>query len=56
MIEHFPHGNKVPDALLRIGFCLERLGESERAREVFRRVREQYPGTVAARTASREDA
>jgi tol-pal system protein YbgF len=56
MIEHFPRGNKVPDALLRIGFCFQRLGESERARQIFRRVREQYPGTVAARTASREDA
>jgi tol-pal system protein YbgF len=56
MIEHFPSGNKVPDALLRIGFCFQRLGESERARQIFRRVRDQYPGTVAARTASREDA
>ena len=56
MIERFPSGNKVPDALLRIGFAYQRLGESERAREIFRRVREQYPGTVAARTASREDA
>ncbi len=56
MIERFPRGNKVPDALLRIGFAYQRLGESERARDIFRRVREQYPGTVAARTASREDA
>jgi tol-pal system protein YbgF len=56
MIERFPHGNKVPDALLRIGFAYERLGESERARRIFRRVREQYPGTVAARTAPLEDA
>jgi tol-pal system protein YbgF len=56
MIERFPHGNKVPDALLRIGFSYQRLGERERAREIFRRVREQFPGTVAARTASREDA
>jgi tol-pal system protein YbgF len=56
MIERFPHGNKVPDALLRIGFAYQRLGEIERAREMFRRVREQYPGTVAARTAPLEDA
>lgn len=56
MIQRFPQGNKVPDALLRIGFAYQRLGESERAREIFRRVREQYPGTVAARTAPLEDA
>ncbi len=42
--------------LLRIGFAYQRLGESERARQIFRRVREQYPGTVAARTAPLEDA
>lgn len=56
MIERFPDGNKVPDALLRIGFAYQRLGESERARQIFRRVREQYPGSVAARTAPLEDA
>lgn len=56
MIERFPTGNKVPDALLRIGFAYQRLGESERARQIFRRVREQFPGTVAARTAPLEDA
>ncbi|MFO0681352.1 MAG: tol-pal system protein YbgF [Sandaracinus sp.] len=55
MVERFPHGNKVPDALLRIGFAYERLGEPERAREMFRRVREQFPGTVAARSAPMED-
>jgi tol-pal system protein YbgF len=56
MIERFPQGNKVPDALLRIGFAYQRLGQGERAREMFRRVREQYPGTVAARSAPWEDA
>jgi tol-pal system protein YbgF len=56
MIQRFPQGNKVPDALLRIGFAYERLGQGERAREMFRRVREQYPGSVAARTAPWEDA
>ncbi|MEZ4337394.1 MAG: tetratricopeptide repeat protein [Sandaracinaceae bacterium] len=52
----FPHGNKVPDALLRIGLCYERMGQRERARRVFSRLRQQYPDTVAARMASREDA
>lgn len=56
LIERYPRGNKVPDALLRIGLCYERMGQRARAREVFSRLREQYPSTVAARMASREDA
>ncbi|MCB9591727.1 MAG: tol-pal system protein YbgF [Sandaracinaceae bacterium] len=56
LIERFPRGNKVPDALLRIGLCYERMGQRDRARRVFSRLRQQYPDTVAARMASREDA
>jgi tol-pal system protein YbgF len=55
LVARYPDGNKVPDALLRIGYCLQRLGDPDRARETFRRVREQYPDTVAARMASREE-
>jgi len=56
LIERYPHGNKVPDALLRIGLCYERLGQRDRARRVFERLRAQYPDSMAARMASREDA
>ncbi len=56
LIERFPRGNKVPDALLRIGLCYERMGRRTQARRVFTRLRQQYPDTVAARMASREDA
>ncbi|MBX3272584.1 MAG: tol-pal system protein YbgF [Sandaracinaceae bacterium] len=56
LIERYPRGNKVPDALLRIGLCYERMGQRDRARRVFSRLRQQYPDTVAARMASREDA
>ncbi len=55
LVARYPGGNKVPDALLRIGFCLQRLGDHDRARGYFRRVREQYPETVPARLASREE-
>ncbi len=55
-IERFPRGNKVPDALLRIGLCYEQMGQRSRARRVFSRLRQQFPNTVAARMASREDA
>lgn len=55
MVRRFPRGNKVPDALLRLGFCRQRQGDLEGARTYFRRVRAEHPGTVAARLASRED-
>lgn len=55
LLERYPRGNKVPDALLRIGLCYERMGQRSRARRVFSRLRRQYPDTVAARMASRED-
>ncbi len=55
LVERYPRGNKVPEALLRIGLCHERMGERARARAVFQRLRTQYPDSVAARMASRED-
>lgn len=55
MLRRYPRGNKVPDALLRLGFCRQRQGDVEGARVYFRRVRAEYPGTIAARLASRED-
>jgi len=56
LVERFPDGNKVPEALLRIGLCYERMGNRARATGVFRRLRRQYPDSVAARLASQEDA
>ncbi|MGE0792258.1 MAG: tol-pal system protein YbgF [Sandaracinaceae bacterium] len=56
LIERYPRGNKVPDALLRIGLTYERLGRRAQARRVFERLRAQYPDTMAARMAAREDA
>ncbi len=55
LVERYPRGNKVPEALLRIGLCHERMGDRERARQVFQRLRSQFPDSVAARMASRED-
>ncbi|MDQ3035062.1 MAG: tol-pal system protein YbgF, partial [Myxococcota bacterium] len=55
LAERYPRGNKVPDALLRIGLSLEHLGDRDGARAYFRRVREQYPDSIAARMASREE-
>jgi tol-pal system protein YbgF len=55
LIARYPRGNKTADALLRIGLSHERLGDRERARAYFRRVRDEHPGSVAARLASREE-
>ena len=47
-IAGFPRGNKVPDALLKSGECLERLGDSEEARRVYREVIDRFPTTAAS--------
>jgi len=54
--KHHPWGNKLPDALYRIGQIHSKRGDDERARAYFDRVREQFPDTAAARLAQREDA
>lgn len=56
LLARFPDGSKVPDALLRLGMCWERLGDSARARQYFERVRREHPDSSAAHMASREDA
>lgn len=48
--------SKVADALLKMGLCHSRSGDSARARVFFRRVQQEFPDTVAARLASREEA
>lgn len=47
-VERSPKGNKVPDALLKTGKCLEKLGDTASAREAYREVLRRYPGTAAA--------
>ncbi len=56
LVREHPRGNKVPDALLKMGLCHLRMGDTDRARAYFRRVRNEYPDSVAARLASQEDA
>lgn len=55
LLLRFPSGSKVPDALLRLGMCWERLGDSGRARTYFERVLAEHPLSTAAHMASRED-
>lgn len=55
LLARYPHGSRVADALLRIGTCWERLGDSARAATYFERVRREHPTSAAARMAERED-
>jgi tol-pal system protein YbgF len=55
LVVRYPHGGRVADALLRIGMCWERLGDSARAERYFVRVRTEHPESSAARMAERED-
>lgn len=51
-VERFPQGNKVPDALFKIGECLEELGDSRGAMEVYRELERRFPHTAAATLAA----
>ena len=42
-------GNKAPDALLKLGMCHDRLGASQRAREYWDRLKNDYPRSDAAK-------
>ncbi|HEX7478297.1 MAG TPA: tetratricopeptide repeat protein [Polyangiales bacterium] len=54
LLGRFPQSEKVPDALLKLGLCLRRLGDEAHAQAYFRRVRQEYPRSEAAAIASRE--
>jgi tol-pal system protein YbgF len=51
VVENYPEGNKIPDALLKVGFCLAELGDPESAATVYRELLERFPETTAADTA-----
>ncbi len=48
VIETYPRGNKVPDALLKVGFCYGALGEHAKAKAVLEQVVTLYPKTEPA--------
>jgi tol-pal system protein YbgF len=45
----FPLGNKVPDCLLKLGLCQQKLGNAEKAKGYFDRLARDYPRSDAAR-------
>lgn len=54
LIARFPQGNKVPDALLKLGLSQQKAGEKEKAREAFDRLRRDFPSSEAVRKIPRE--
>jgi tol-pal system protein YbgF len=51
LIVAVPRGERVPDALLKIGQCQKSLGDAGRAKRSWERIVRDYPASVAARQA-----
>ena len=51
VVAEFPDSQKVPDALLKIGYVHYELGQWDQARETLTTVAERVPGTTIARLA-----
>jgi tol-pal system protein YbgF len=45
----FPLGNKVPDCLLKLGLCQQKLGNQDKAKSYFDRLSHDFPRSEAAR-------
>jgi tol-pal system protein YbgF len=52
-IELYPRGNKVPDALLKVAYCHQALGQVEKAHAVLEQVVSLYPRTEPAALAAK---
>lgn len=48
VVARFPKGNKVPDALLKLGMSQTRMGETEQANNAYKRLRSEFPYSEAA--------
>lgn len=47
-VANHPGGNKVPDALLKAGKCLEALGRKDQARQTYLEIQRRFAGTAVA--------
>ncbi len=54
VVTNYGSSRKLPDALLKIGYCQVELGELGAARKTLADVVRQYPETTAARLASQK--
>jgi tol-pal system protein YbgF len=48
-VARFPLGNKVPDALLKLGICYQKLGDAPRAKSYFDKLAREFPRSEATR-------
>jgi len=53
VVNNFPDSPKRPDALLKMGYTYQELGDNDKARLSLNSVRMNYPDTTAARLASK---
>jgi tol-pal system protein YbgF len=53
VVEVYPRGNKVPDALLKVGYCHQALGQRDKARAVLEQVVNTYPKSEPATLAAK---
>jgi tol-pal system protein YbgF len=51
-VERYPRGNKVPDALLKVGYCYVSLGRTAQARATLEEVVSIYPRSGPAKLAA----
>jgi tol-pal system protein YbgF len=51
--ERYPHGNKVPDALLKLGYAELQVGNRREGRQVLESLRRTYPRFEASKLAAR---
>jgi tol-pal system protein YbgF len=54
VVERYGGGSKAPDALLKIGLCYGRLGDSANARDVLSQLVAAYPRAEASKIAKRK--
>lgn len=52
VLDAYPRSAKLPDALLKVGYCNHELGQLDAARAALREVQRLYPDTTAARLAT----
>ncbi len=43
VVDNHPDGNKVPDALLKLGYCYSQIGEGDKAKSVWQQIVRVYP-------------
>lgn len=53
VLKIYPKGNKAPDALLMMGLAYVRTGHNEKARQALTRLVKEYPGSEAAKKATK---